>query len=199
LPSSWDEFLAQLSRNFRSQIKRQYKRILESDDLSFRTVNADDAEQFAEKLADLNRHRMRDKEKTSSAEDPRFRRFLVEVIPYMAGKGIAQMDILEQQGKAVGAALNFTHGETIYYYMGGFDKSITKLGPGNAIFSHVIQRGIENGFTKYDFLRGDEPYKYRWGAIDTPIQSLTIYPANRIRGNIAYAMDVISEGPVKIS
>jgi CelD/BcsL family acetyltransferase involved in cellulose biosynthesis len=37
-----------------------------------------------------------------------------------------------------------------------------------------IQRAIQLGRTRLDFLRGDEPYKYEWGAVDSPIERLLV-------------------------
>ena len=37
--------------------------------------------------------------------------------------------------------------------------------------------------TRLDFLRGDEPYKYEWGAVDEPIQRLLVRRNNaRVAG-----------------
>jgi CelD/BcsL family acetyltransferase involved in cellulose biosynthesis len=33
---------------------------------------------------------------------------------------------------------------------------------------------IQLGKTRFDFLRGNEPYKYEWGAVDEPIQRLLV-------------------------
>jgi CelD/BcsL family acetyltransferase involved in cellulose biosynthesis len=30
------------------------------------------------------------------------------------------------------------------------------------------------GKTRFDFLRGNEPYKYEWGAVDEPIQRVLV-------------------------
>ena len=37
-----------------------------------------------------------------------------------------------------------------------------------------VRRALESGIARMDFLRGDEPYKYEWGAVDHPIQRLLI-------------------------
>ncbi len=37
-----------------------------------------------------------------------------------------------------------------------------------------VQRAIEQGRKRLDFLRGDEPYKYEWGAVDAPIERLLV-------------------------
>jgi CelD/BcsL family acetyltransferase involved in cellulose biosynthesis len=150
LPSTWEDFSLTLSRNFRSQIRRQYKRAVQSDELTT---------------------------------------FLAESIQYMASKDIAWMDVIENKKGIVGAALNLVHGKSVYYYMGGFDEALTKAGPGNILFVHVIKRAIAEGYTVYDFLRGAEKYKYRWGATDIPIQQLEIYPAEFWRGSVASLFD----------
>ena len=40
--------------------------------------------------------------------------------------------------------------------------------------ARYIQRAIELGRTRLDFLRGNEPYKYEWGAVDAPIERLLV-------------------------
>ena len=37
-----------------------------------------------------------------------------------------------------------------------------------------IQQAIGDGCRRFDFLRGDEPYKYEWGAVDEPIQRILV-------------------------
>ena len=41
-----------------------------------------------------------------------------------------------------------------------------------------IERAIATGRTRLDFLRGDEGYKYEWGAVDEPIQRLLVRRRN---------------------
>ena len=37
-----------------------------------------------------------------------------------------------------------------------------------------VRRALERGIRRLDFLRGDEPYKYEWGAVDEPIHRLLV-------------------------
>ncbi|MGI9202783.1 MAG: GNAT family N-acetyltransferase, partial [Woeseiaceae bacterium] len=194
LPDSWDKYLQSLSSNFRSQVRRSKKRIETTESLRFRSLDPSEAETFAHELIRLNRTRMSDKGEVSSLEDGAFREFLVSVIPAIALAGFAWMDVLERDEQVVGAALNLAHGRSIYYYMGGFDESAKNLRPGTALFARVLERGIEKGYSSYDFLRGAEPYKYRWGATDTPTFNISIYPQEFIRGRLAFRFDSLLNG-----
>lgn len=87
------------------------------------------------------------------------------------------------------AALNYVHGNTVFYYIGGIDHAAEKWGPGTALFVHVIRRCIEENYSVYDFLRGQEDYKYKWGDTDVPLYKLDIYGAGIFRGHVAQTID----------
>jgi CelD/BcsL family acetyltransferase involved in cellulose biosynthesis len=53
-----------------------------------------------------------------------------------------------------------------YYYLGGFDPALGPLSLGTLMVSHAIESAIREGAREFDFLRGSEGYKYRWGARD---------------------------------
>src|SRR5262249_14112411 len=58
-------------------------------------------------------------------------------------------------------------GGTCYYYLGGFDTTLARLSIGTVLTAYAIRYAIEkDSATEFDFLRGDEGDKYRWGAVD---------------------------------
>ncbi len=46
--------------------------------------------------------------------------------------------------------------------------------PGSLLIARYVERAIATGRRRLDFLRGNEAYKYEWGAVDEPIQRLLI-------------------------
>jgi CelD/BcsL family acetyltransferase involved in cellulose biosynthesis len=48
------------------------------------------------------------------------------------------------------------------------------LAPGIVLVNQLIELAAEDGCHVFDLLRGDEAYKYRFGAIDRPVERLTI-------------------------
>ena len=177
LPGSLDEYLAGLSRNFRSQVRRHHRKVLKHPEVEFRQVDADEAGSFARELVRLNRARMSDKGTESSFETEAFRNFFLDAVPGLADEGIAWMDTMIQGDKVLAATLTLLHADRMYFYSAGFDDSASALRPGTALHLEVLTRGIERGYVSYDFLRGGEPYKYRWGATEALTWKLTAYPA----------------------
>jgi CelD/BcsL family acetyltransferase involved in cellulose biosynthesis len=56
----------------------------------------------------------------------------------------------------------------MHYYLGGFDPAWDRFSPGSLLIQYALEFAREAGDSCFDFLRGAEPYKYRWGAVDRP-------------------------------
>ena len=69
----------------------------------------------------------------------------------------------------------FSMGLTVYLYNSGYDPGVhAALSPGWVLLAHLIERVIESGHRHFDFMRGDEGYKYRFGGKDERVLRLTI-------------------------
>ncbi|MCC5949541.1 MAG: GNAT family N-acetyltransferase [Nitriliruptoraceae bacterium] len=59
-------------------------------------------------------------------------------------------------------------------YNSAFDPVMASLAPGFVIVGQLIEAACAEGVRVFDLLRGDEAYKYRFGATDRPLDRLTI-------------------------
>ena len=64
--------------------------------------------------------------------------------------------------------------KTYNFYMGGRDERFKGPPIGLVLHAYAIRHAIANGMTKYDFLRGNEPYKYSFGCEERRIRSLFV-------------------------
>lgn len=90
------------------------------------------------------------------------------------------MPILWHGDKPIGALACFTDekNRSLLMYVAGRDESIQKPPPGLLLNAFCIKQAIENGYKTYDFLRGNEPYKYLFGAKERSISYIRIEPKN---------------------
>jgi CelD/BcsL family acetyltransferase involved in cellulose biosynthesis len=102
------------------------------------------------------------------------RRFFAGLFEDCAPTGIVDLSFLTVGGRRIAAGVTFDDGEAVYYYNAGVEPDARELSPGVVMVARYIQRAIELGRTRLDFLRGDEPYKYEWGAVDSPIERLLV-------------------------
>jgi CelD/BcsL family acetyltransferase involved in cellulose biosynthesis len=60
------------------------------------------------------------------------------------------------------------------FYNAGSDPTALDLSPGVLLAAECVRFAAAEGKRKFDFLRGNEPYKYTWGSVDEPIQRLLV-------------------------
>ena len=55
----------------------------------------------------------------------------------------------------------------LFVLFGRFEPTLARLSLGTVLTARAIRHAIEaDGAAEFDFLRGNEPYKYKWGALD---------------------------------
>ena len=69
----------------------------------------------------------------------------------------------------------FSMGNTLYLYNSGYDiGKYAALSPGWVLLAKLFDQAIQNGHKRFDFMRGDEDYKYRFGGEDVSLMRLLI-------------------------
>lgn len=81
---------------------------------------------------------------------------------------------LDVGGIRAATTVSLVWGETWGLYNSSFDPDLAALAPGAVLVGALADRATEEGFATLDLLKGDEPYKYRFGAIDRPLARLTV-------------------------
>lgn len=101
------------------------------------------------------------------ANDP-VQRFHSQALALLAEAGLARLWLLKIDERTAGAYYGLQHGPRAYAYLGGFDPAFSFESPGTALVGHAIAQAQAEGAGEFHFLRGQETYKYEWGAVDRP-------------------------------
>ena len=76
----------------------------------------------------------------------------------------AVIHLLVCGGRPLAAAFGFETDAGYFYYNSALETDAAHASPGVVLFSTMIDTQIERGATVFDFLKGDERYKFRHGA-----------------------------------
>jgi CelD/BcsL family acetyltransferase involved in cellulose biosynthesis len=114
----------------------------------------------------LRLHTLRWKEKGVLNQLER-KAFHQEVASHFLRTGMLRLYVLYLSDQAIAAWYGFESKRRLYFYLSGFDPAFEKLSPGAILIGHAIKEARQAGARAFDFLRGQEPYKYLWGARDT--------------------------------
>jgi CelD/BcsL family acetyltransferase involved in cellulose biosynthesis len=102
------------------------------------------------------------------------RHFFRRLFELFGADGPVVLSFLAVGDRRIGAGIHFEDGPSLLYYNAGMDPEARELSPGVLMVASYVQAALAGGFERMDFLRGDEPYKYEWGARDEPIQRLLV-------------------------
>ena len=75
-----------------------------------------------------------------------------------------RIDLLRRGDRALACSFAFSDQEGIYLYNGSYDPDWAEASPGVVLLTSLIEQSIVEGLRRFDFLKGDEEYKFRLGA-----------------------------------
>jgi CelD/BcsL family acetyltransferase involved in cellulose biosynthesis len=116
----------------------------------------------------LHRARWVARGERSTRFDAALERFHRDVVEAMTPRGLVRMIGVALDGELRGVLYGFSDHGRFLFYLSGFDPDLARLSPGRLLIARAIDRARDEGAFELDFLRGREPYKYEWGAIERP-------------------------------
>ena len=176
LPESVDAWLAGLGAGTRQRLRR-YRRKLDADPaLELLTSDATTREADLRAFRELWLRRWR----AAKGEDAETKadKYVAILADGLASEQL-RLELLCAAGSVVAAAAVYVDPvrRAYSFYAGARDEAFEALPAGLLLHAWLIERAIEEGFEVYDFLRGDEPYKYSLGARDEQLYDRVVRPA----------------------
>lgn len=172
LPDSFEAYLESLDSKQRREIKRKLRRANGSDAVLHVVDQEEDlAAAVDDFLLLLQKSTF---EKRDWLNEGR-RALFQETAAAAQTDGTLQLLFLEVDGQKAAALFNFDYAGRVWVYNSGLDPELfSALSPGVVITAWAIELAISNECEAFDFLRGNETYKYRFGAKDTAVYRLQI-------------------------
>ena len=173
LPASWDDYLMMLDKKQRHEVRRKLRKADREADTRFVIVGPEH-DLRAEMQSFIELHQLSTPDKDEFM-DPTMQAFFFEVAEALQAQGWLQLAFVQMDGQKAAALLNFDYSDSILVYNSGYDPSqYRQLSPGIVVTARCIEQAISLGRNEFDFLRGDEVYKYRFGAQDTEVRRLLV-------------------------
>ena len=161
LPATWEEYLQSLSAKQRHEVRRKLRRLEEAGAVDFHFVeDTESMPGFMDLFLKQFVESRDDKAIFMTAQMEEFFRSMVDAI-YKAG--LLRPAVFELDDIPVAALIAFEYHDVTYLYNSAYDTSYSLLSVGVLSKALRIKDSIERGRKKFDFLKGDERYKYHLG------------------------------------
>ena len=171
--TDFDGFLATLDKKERHEIRRKLRRAEAAGEVRLDLAPEPLAE--LDQFIDLHQARWgSDGLFPATPGGDQSRRFVRRLFELFGPDGALHLTFLSVGGHRIAAGIHFETPDTLLYYNAGVDPEARHLSPGVLLVASYVQLAITRGRQRLDFLRGNEPYKYQWGAVDEPIRRLLV-------------------------
>lgn len=172
LPDSWSDYLTGLTSKYRHEIKRKARKLAEeAGDFRIVTADGDSMLSLLDRFVEL--HRMSEGPKGVFMV-PGMEIFFRRLGEAFCADGVFRLTFIEVGGQLAAGTIGFVWGATSYLYNSAFDRSWGNLAPGMVLVAEDIRLAIEEGCTGFDLLKGDYPYKYRFGSYARAVKRLVV-------------------------
>ncbi len=175
-PATFDEYVKSLGKNMREQIKRYPKRLEKQFKVEYELAQT--GAQVETALTDLFRlhgKRWRARGQTGVLGLPSRQKFHRLVCQKFLEADFLRLWTLRCDGRAACVLLSYFWGGKYWFFIGGFEPELMRWSVGTCLFSRVFSHAIEEGAREFDFLRGAEEYKYRFGAVNRDYKTISFF------------------------
>lgn len=186
LPPSWDSYLDGLSTNTRQKIRRLLRLVDATNEYRITASTAETIERDINTLLHFWEIKWKPRKGDLAHTLVRSNRAML-TRSFQAGLLFLPTLWNEDRPLAALATLIDERKHSFLFYITGRDETFDGPPPGMILHAHSIRHAIANGFTEYDFLRGNETYKYSFGVKERRIRSVVVSTKNGL--NIGGKLD----------
>jgi len=167
LPPTFDEYLTSIGKKDRHELRRKRRRF-EMAEGSFSVQRAIADGDIFKRFIEL--HRRSEGEK-GTFMTPRMEQ-LFSALLELPGWGVDAL--LTGTGDVAAAAFGYAGEDGYYLYNSAFDPALRQIAPGQVLLGAMIEHAISQGHRIFDFLKGNEAYKFRLGALERPLYEIVV-------------------------
>jgi CelD/BcsL family acetyltransferase involved in cellulose biosynthesis len=172
LPGAWDEYLQALPAKLRHEIRRKAKKLeAETGPFAIETADEGTLAAFLDRFVEL--HRLSEGPKGVFMV-PGMEIFFRRLGEALCANGMFRLTFVRVAGELAAGTIGFSYRKTYSLYNSAFDRRWQQLSPGMVLVAEDIRAAIEEGSARFDLLKGDYPYKYRFGAKRRAVRRLIV-------------------------
>ncbi|MGK4006439.1 GNAT family N-acetyltransferase [Sorangium sp. So ce1036] len=153
------------SPGMRARIARARKRLARAGALRVEVAGADSLGELLDALFANHRARWISRGE-GGVLDEALRPFHRAAAAGLCARGALRLFGLRLDGRIIASLYGLAERDGLASYITGFDPEFAWYSPGLVMLASAIEHTAREGARTVDFLRGREPYKYAWGAVD---------------------------------
>lgn len=197
---TWESYLGIVDSKDRSDFGRSLRNLNKRFAVRFEEARSEEQRpHFLALLVALHNQRRQDRGGSDAFHTADLLSFHEELSRLTLDRGWLRLFVLSLDGRPAASLYGFRYHRTFYFLQTGFDPDYARQRVGLITVGLTVRSAIAEGAEEYDFLRGAEPYKFRWAQEVRELTTLTVCPgrARELLYRRAQALTVAAKRTVR--
>jgi CelD/BcsL family acetyltransferase involved in cellulose biosynthesis len=163
LPDTYDKYVLGLRRKYRHELRRKLRRTESLEGLEFKkSTEISELQELIPRFIDLHKKSSLGKKRFWEKEG--MADFFSDVIHRFSLNEWVEIISLYHKEELLAVLISFIYSDGVSFYNVAFNTKYAEYNPGVYLFNQALEDAILRKIKRADFLRGDEKYKYNFGA-----------------------------------
>jgi len=164
IDKSFEDYLGSFSGKTRNTLLRKKKNLLEKENWQCRIVDnqSGNLQHYLKALFSLHAERAKRKKYPTAFVGDKVYRFHESLVNYLLNENKIIIAFLLKDSVYQAFYYCIKYNNKYYYYQTGLSEDGEEKSAGTVLLSLMIEKAFSEGCSEFDFLRGDEKYKYFW-------------------------------------
>jgi CelD/BcsL family acetyltransferase involved in cellulose biosynthesis len=173
---NWADYYGALGKNIRSDVRRRLNHLARMGKAEFvRLHEVDDVPDTLGMIKEIHVKCRRARGEISWYTNENRFRFASLILKRFSERKWLDIVYLKLNGKIVAYYFGFVYDNIVYFWNTGFDPEFSSVGPGKLLLHYWIQDSFARGYSQFDFMVGEEPYKLQWTSTTRPNYELFVF------------------------
>jgi len=159
----WPKYYGALGRNIKSDMRRRLNCLAKMGKAEFvRLHETDNVMNILHIIKSIHVKCRQAKGEISWYTDEKRLRFVSLILERFGDRKWLDIVFLKLNDRIVAYYLGFVYDNVVYFWNTGFDPEFSRVSPGKLLLHHWIKDSFAAGYREFDFMVGQEPYKFQW-------------------------------------
>jgi CelD/BcsL family acetyltransferase involved in cellulose biosynthesis len=181
---TWDEFLSSVGQSHRENVRRRVRQLEKRGARFEMTTTEAERRQNLQILFELHTRCWEDRGGSDGLHTNELISFHEEFSRIALERGWLRLFVLRVDGKPAAAVYGFLRNGKFYFYQSGFEPAFRSSSVGLVALAMTIRHAIAEKASEFDFLHGNEEYKFRWARDSRDLKCVEVYPQT-LSGSLA--------------
>ena len=177
---SFEDFLTERPKDLRRNLRRYKEKAEALGKVRFAVTSGADRE-LLDTLIELHAARWQRSGQAGTIESNHAAGFLRTVAGILARRDCLRIFTMHFKARTAAIVLAFHNETTIFSYLSAYDPEYERFGFGRELLLQALHYAQRRGYTRWNFLRGEEPYKFSWGAERIPKRRVVVERSRAVR------------------